>query len=152
MPAPPESKLTKEDQILINTSKSCEALTDIKKTNERQFFALVGVIMALIGQKLISTPWYVDLAVILCLISGTFLLMSAVFWWKYYNHPQRATRITGSALLLVSAISQIWIYHPGMEAAPPWFAPVINGLMILLACSMMWAGWTQKPKNGHNLC
>jgi ABC-type xylose transport system permease subunit len=112
----------------------------------------VGVIMALIGQKLIATPWYVDVAVILCLFAGTFLLMSLCYWWKHFSSPQRAVRLAGILLMLSSSITQIWIYHPGHEAAPVWFTPMVNGLLVLVAAAFIWAGWVIKPRKSEPNC
>jgi hypothetical protein len=138
--------LTTDEKILLNTAELCAKMDSLEKNTQRQFFALIGVIMALIGQKLISTPWYIDLAVIVCLISGGFLAMSIIFWWKSFSLSQRALRIVGSTLMLVSSITQIFIYHPGVEPSPEWFVPLINGLLILLGISFFWATWESKPK------
>jgi ABC-type xylose transport system permease subunit len=161
MPEPTQAdpeKITPLAQLLINDAKICESLENLEKSLDRidkssmkQFAALIGVIMALIGSKLISTPWYVDVAVIVSLISGTFLAVTLIAWWKYYDLPQRVVRIISSSLLLFSSFTQIWIYQPGLEPAPEWFTPTVNGLLIALSFGLMWVGWTMKPKNGKHI-
>jgi peptidoglycan/LPS O-acetylase OafA/YrhL len=155
------NEITKEDQILNNTTFACDILKglredlqedrkDVRSENTKHFLGLIGVIMALIGQKLISTPWYVDVAVILSLVVGTFLVGSLLIWWKFFSKSQRAVRISGSLLLLVSSICQIFVYHPGEELPPNWFPLITNIGMILIALSLLWSGWTEKPKNGKH--
>jgi hypothetical protein len=142
-----DKPITPLEQLLINSTTMCNDLKDIKRDNMKQFGGLIGVIMALIGSKLIDTPWYVDTAVILSLVAGGVLGASLVSWWKFFKWPQRALRITSVILLLASSGTQIFIYRPGIEVAPPWFTPMINGCMILLAVTMIWAGWSLVPKN-----
>jgi hypothetical protein len=144
-----EKPITPLEQLLINSTTMCNDLKDIKRDNMKQFGGLIGVIMALIGSKLIDTPWYVDMAVMLSLVSGGVLGTSLVSWWKYFNWPQRAIRITSTILFLASSGTQIFIYRPGIDVAPPWFAPMINGCMIMLAVAMLWAGWTHIPKKAQ---
>jgi len=142
----------KIEQVLIDNAKICKSLENIEKNSMKQFGALIGVIMALIGAKLISTPWYIDVAVILCLVSGAFLCVLLIAWWKEYSWPQRATRISGATLMIVSAITQIWVYQPGVENSPAWFAVVINALLIILSISLVWSGWKHLPNNGKDKC
>ena len=144
---PDKPKLT-EKKLLIELCTRTEA---IEKNSKQQFFALLGVIMALVGQKLISTPWYIDTAVIMALFVGGFLGASLFWWWKRFSWPQRCVRVFGTCLMIGSAVSQIWIYHPGEEAAPYWFPVMTNVLMIMLALSLFWAGITQKPAKPHIL-
>jgi hypothetical protein len=141
-----EKPLSPIEQILVNEGVMRKTLENIEKNSMKQFAALIGVIMALIGSKLISTPWYVDVCVILCLVSGTFLVVLLVVWWKFYSLPQKATRISGCLLMLSSSICQIWVYQPGETPAPVWFVPLINITMVFLAVSLIWAGWKQLPK------
>jgi hypothetical protein len=141
-----DEKLTVADQILLNQVAMCKTLEGIKDNTFKQFAGLIGVIMALIGSKLIGTPWYIDLAVILCLVSGTFLTMTLIHWWKDYSWSQRAVRIAFSILCTVSSVAKIWIYQAGEEPAPVWFSPTTNILMTLVAISMIWASWTMKPR------
>ena len=147
-----DQPITPTEKILLDQQMICDKLESIEKNQMRQFLALIGVIMALIGQKFISTPWWIDVSVILALISGSFLAGLLIVWWKIYSKPQKATRIIGATLMLFSSITNIFIFRAGLEKAPEWFPPIINILMILLAIALMWAGWTQLPKNRNKEC
>lgn len=136
----------------VNSAKSCTILEDIQKNNQKFVFALIAVIAGQIGLKFAGTPLYVDVAIYLCLFSGTFLLASLVAWFKEFDWPQRSSRIFTSTLLITSAITQISIYQPGEEVPPDWFIPLINILMILMAVSMLWVGWKQRPRKRNGVC
>jgi hypothetical protein len=154
---PPKDELkepiTPLDNLMIECSRNtetleniCEVLKDIKRTIMQLFGGMIGIVMAQIGQKLISTPWYVDVAVILALIAGGMLSTSLVLWWKVLSWAQRTVRILSSGLMVASSITQIWIYRPGLEPAPTWFPVVTNGFLIFLALALIWVGVTQIPK------
>lgn len=143
-----ETPITPTEKLMMDQEKIVTILDKVEKNQMKQFLALIGVIMALIGQKFIATPWWIDVSVILALISGSFLLGILIAWWKEYSLAQKVTRLTGSTLLLFSSIASIYVFQPGIKQSPPWFPPIINILMILLAISLMWAGWVQSPKNG----
>jgi hypothetical protein len=167
-------------QLLYNCAKSCQATDDliktideltkalntvdiaktqssilgkldsIEKNGQRNNGILLGIIVSMLGLKAINTPWYVDVAVGIALISGVFLSYTAIIWWKYLSLAQRVNLIAFSALMIVSASTQIWIYHPGLEPAPEWFTPLINGLLIIVAGTLIWVGWTVIPKSVHH--
>ncbi len=134
-----DKPITPIQQLLMDSAANRAVLNKL-------FAAQCGTIVAVVGQKFIATPWYVDVTVIMSLISGTFLAVTLKTWWKSYSVPQKVVRIAGSALLLISSVTQIWIYRPGEELPPSWFPCVINILLTALAVALMWAGWTQKPK------
>jgi hypothetical protein len=146
---PPDHNKYTEKELMVLL---CTKVENIEKSSQRTTFALIAVIGGQIGLKFAGTPWYVDLCIYLCLVAGIFLTLSLIAWWKEFSLPQKATRLSGALLLLSSAITQIWVYRPGETFAPDWFAPLINGLLICLAISLIWAGWTRKPKNGKHIC
>jgi hypothetical protein len=152
-------KVTKEDLIYSNTlsinnslKELCKNQTESNRNNKQLFLGLLGVIGAMIGREFAGTPIYVDISIMLCLIAGIFLLGSLVFWWKYYVISQKVVRVVFSTLMVSSSITQIWVYRPGEAPAPGWFVPMIQGLLIATALSLIWVGWAQKPKNGKEHC
>ena len=156
MPEP--IRLSKEDQILmaVNQIQSevietkaiaeqlCKNQDNQRKDNMKIIIALVGLMGTIIAQKIISTPWYVDLCVMICMFAGIFLTGSLIIFWRDYDHIQRFVRIIGGSLGLFSSISQMFIYEVGVDPAPIWFGFGVNILMIILMISLVWSGWRIK--------
>ncbi len=161
----PGDKDEKKDQatlenISTNIATMCSTLTSIDKNETVQtntllmmrndynkiIYALIAVIAASLGLKFINTPWYVDVAVFLCELTGVFVFFHLISVWKYLNLANRVMRIVLIVVMLFSSIVQTCVYHPVEEPAPSWFLLVVNVLLILLAVSSLWAVWFHKPK------
>ncbi len=129
-----------KNQAMMNSTLSIMR-TDYTKI----IFALIAVVAASLGLKFINTPWYVDVAVYLCELSGTFVLFQLISVWKRINLANKVLRIVLVAIMIFSSVVQTCVYHPVEEPAPSWFLLVINLMLIVLAICSLWAVW-KKPE------
>ncbi|MFA5377994.1 MAG: hypothetical protein WC455_19745 [Dehalococcoidia bacterium] len=145
-----------EKDTLASIDKSlaviCTTLDIMRKDYNKIIYALIGIVAASFGMKFIATPWYVDLAVYICELVGVFVFFQLISVWKDLNLANKAMRIVLITIMLISSVTQSVIYHPGHEASPPWFAPIINILLILLGITSMWAVWKHNPKSKDKKC
>ena len=140
----PQEKLTKEDQILNNTTKICTELEMIRRDYIKIVYALIAVIAANLGIKLAGTPAIVDVMIYLSLFAGVFTGLMLISSWKYLSKWMRALQVVFSVFMLFNGSAQIWIYRPGEQPSPIWFNPVTNGFHILLAIFLILAAWSAR--------
>ena len=129
-----------------NQSVQTATLSMMRNDYNKIIYALIGVIAASLGLKFINTPWYVDVAVFICELTGVFVFFHLISVWKTLNLANRILRILLVVIMLFSSVVQTIVYHPVEEPAPTWFIFAVNILLILLAGSSLWAVWVHKPK------
>jgi hypothetical protein len=152
-----QEKLTKEDQILNNTTKICTELEMIRRDYTKIVYALIAVIAANLGIKLAGTPAIVDIMIYLSLFSGVFTGLMLISAWKFLQRWMRVLQAVFSIFMIFNGIAQIWLYRPGEQPSPLLFNPVTDGFHILLAIILILSAWSARGgllrvKRANNQC
>jgi hypothetical protein len=142
--------VTKLDSIEKNSTTACTKVDGIERNNLKIVIALIGVIAAQVGVKLVGSPWYIDLSVAASCFSGIFLGGTLIVWWKEFSIQQKLFRILVSLFTISNAVIQIFVYHPGFEPAPMWHLPYVHIFLSAIALSAVWAGWKLIPRNNKS--
>ena len=139
-----QEKLTKEDQILNNTTKICTEMEMIRRDYTKIVYALIAVIAANLGIKLAGTPAIVDVMIYLSLLSGVFTGLMLISAWKFLSNQMKGLQAIFSIFMLFNGAAQIWLYRPGEQPSPVWFNLVTNGFEILLAVFLILSAWSAR--------
>jgi hypothetical protein len=124
----------------------------MRKDYSKIIYALIGIIGATLGMKLIGTPWYIDLAIYFTEFSTLFLILTTWKFWKELNLAMRIVRVFAILLFATSSITQTFIYSPIDQNPPVWFPFVINILQTMLALAFIWSAWMFKPHKANKSC
>ncbi len=96
-------------------------LDQMEKAQSRTTFALIGVIAAQIGVKVLGTPLLLDIATTLAIIGITILIGALVIGVRVHKSdiPLSRTGWTLVAMMLLITITQISVYFRELGYCPP---------------------------------
>lgn len=119
-------------------------LDAVVKGSQKLMYAMLGVIAASIGTKIIGTPIILDLLAYTSLFTAVFVAGVTYHVWKSLNWPRRTLRISLLSLVAFSTSVRIWVYEVGEECAPIWFPPAIDIFFIIVCAVLAYGVWKDK--------
>ncbi len=126
-------------------------LTQILSNNQKTMLALIGVIAANIGMKLVGSTITADLMAFASMFAGAFLIGGTVFTWSKTSLPRRAVRLTFAMFLFFSTCMRAFVFQSGITLPPLWYAPMIDGFFILLSILLVLSIWKDENLNSEKI-
>ncbi len=120
---------------------------NLNKTLVKVIFALIAILAADKGIKLLGTPWYVHIGMWSCIFAGIWLLCMVIVQWKSLGLWRRVARVSISLAMLYASGLRIFYYGIGERIDPKWGA-IANFLWVAIAISAVAATWTDNNWNG----
>ena len=104
-------------------------------------YALIAVIAATLGIKLVGSPPSISIFTYATLFAIVMLTGSLIQFWSKLSFGQKLTRFSFLTLMCFSAGVRIFIYKAGIELAPSWYPQIIDLLMTLVATVLIFSSW-----------
>ena len=119
-------------------------LDNLSKGSQKLMYAMLGVIAASIGTKVIGTPLILDVLAYASLFTAVFTAGVTYHSWGVLSWPRRSLRIALLSLIMFSTSVRLWVYEVGEVAAPIWFPPAIDIFFIVLCVLLAYGVWRDK--------
>lgn len=122
-----------------------EAKLDIlHKDSFKITLALIGIIAANIGVKVVGSPPLLDVLTYITCFGSIVVLGVLVLNWKHLTWPRRILRILLPITMIYIWFCQAFLYSPGVTPAPSWFSPIFQVFMIAILVTIIISAWTDK--------
>ena len=142
---PPELDRLSDRDLLMRIVTLLESYNKhLQDLTVKLVMAILALAGASVGLKFVASPAPFVLATYVSLIGGMFLLGTTAALWRKLYWAARLNRVSFGLFMLFSAIVRIFVFEPGVEAAPTWYMPIIDGFFIFLGVSLIitvWRNW-----------
>ena len=126
-------------------------LTQVLNNNQKTMLALIGVIAANIGMKLVGSTVTADLMAFASMFAGAFLVGGTVFTWKKTPLLRTAVRLIFATFLFFSTLMRAFMFQSGTTLPPMWYSPIIDGFFIVLSIFLVLSIWKDENLNGEKI-
>lgn len=119
-------------------------LTGLRKDYKQIVIAMIALIGAILGVKLVGSPPWDDLRAFVAAFAGIFVLAFCVFEWRELKIWKRIMMILFGTFVIISTYSRIIIFKSGIEPAPWWYGSFVDYFMITISITIVIGVWRYK--------